>query len=165
MTAGGQGRLEYLPATPRHRAAVVALLSSSALPTEDLPATLDHFFVAQVGDDLIGVIGLELIDGGGLVRSLAVAPAWQGRKVAHQLWGLALAAARAAAVRELFLLTTTAERIFAHWGFARWARDRAPAWVRNTPEFRSLCPDTAALMRWAVEADGESLRPSGRSTV
>ena len=148
-------------AAPEDRPDIVALLRSCALPTEDLPPTLDHFFVAG-DDDLDGVIGLEVFGSRGLVRSLAVAPGRRGQGLAHELWQHALARARALGVRELYLLTTTAEAIFAHWGFTPVARDDAPEEIRRTEEFRNLCPSSAAVMRLVMN---EFLRPSSRPSV
>jgi mannose-6-phosphate isomerase-like protein (cupin superfamily) len=59
---------------------------------------------------------------------------------------LAESHARNLGVRRLYLLTTTAEAYFAKRGFERCAREAAPAAIRQTREFRSLCPDTAACM-------------------
>jgi amino-acid N-acetyltransferase len=49
-------------------------------------------------------------------------------------------------VRELFLLTTTAEPIFARWGFRRVDRAEAPPAIRESREFASLCPASAVFM-------------------
>ena len=61
-----------------------------------------------------------------LLRSLAVAPDRRGRRLAHDLWRRILDRARALELERLYLLTTTAEPLFARWGFARIARDVVP---------------------------------------
>jgi amino-acid N-acetyltransferase len=137
----------YGPASPDMRAAIVALLDACALPTEDLSThPLEHFFVAHAHGALVGVLGLEPFDGIALMRSLAVAPTWRGRGVAHELWRRARAHALALGVHDVLLLTTTAEPLFARWGFQRIARDQAPEAVRGTSEYGGLCPVSAALM-------------------
>jgi amino-acid N-acetyltransferase len=146
MTSGTKSPV-YSPAHAGLRSSVLALLGQCGLPTEDASATLENFFVARVDDDLIGVGGIDMMGELALFRSLAVTPAWRGRGVAHQLWELARGRARELAARELFLLTTTAEALFTRWGFARVSRDHAPAPVRETEEFKTLCADSAALMR------------------
>ena len=156
---------ELVAAAPADRSAIVELLRSCALPTEDLPPALDQFFVARAGGAIVGVVGLERFEGLGLVRSLAVAGERRGQGLARELWGLALARARALGLRELFLLTATAEAIFAHWGFARIPRAEAPEPIKQTEEFRTLCSSSAAVMRLALEGDGEFLRPSDRPSV
>jgi protein-tyrosine-phosphatase len=49
-------------------------------------------------------------------------------------------------VRTLYLLTTTAEPFFAKHGYARAAREAAPAAIRATREFSGICPSSSAFM-------------------
>jgi amino-acid N-acetyltransferase len=136
-------------ASPADRPPIVALLRSCSLPVEDLPSDLGDFFTATQGSELVGTIGLEMFGPTALLRSLAVAPGWRGRGLAESLWERARAHALASGVQEVFLLTTTAEPIFARWGFQRTSRDVAPPAIQNTSEFTTLCPASAAFMRWA----------------
>jgi len=53
-------------------------------------------------------------------------------------------------VRELYLLTTTAERFFATRGYAGIERERVPDTVRASAEFSALCPASAVVMRKAL---------------
>jgi amino-acid N-acetyltransferase len=148
--AEGASAPVYRPASASVRPAVVDLLRACDLPHDDVSADLQHFFVATIGEEVIGTVGLDALGDVALFRSLAVAPAWRGTGVAHQLWGRARHRAVDLGVRELFLLTTTAERLFARWGFERIARADAPPIVRATSEYRSLCPASAALMHLAL---------------
>jgi amino-acid N-acetyltransferase len=132
------------------REAVEALLHACALPTEDLPASLEHFFVARAAGRVVGVIGVQELGRRGLLRSLAVSPDWRGKGLGHRLWRVASACARRLGLEDLFLLTTTAEAIFANWGFARILREEAPPELRQTPEYRTLCPSSAAVMRLSL---------------
>jgi amino-acid N-acetyltransferase len=140
----------YEPAAELARPAIVGLLQECQLPWHDLPETLESFFVARVEDQVVGVVGLEDLGGAALLRSLAVRPSWRGRALGHRLWALARQRARDLGARELYLLTTTAEPLFARWGFQRITRAEAPPAVQATSEFRSVCPDSAALMRLAL---------------
>ena len=65
--------------------------------------------VARNDRRVVGVAGLELYADGALLRSVAVDPALQGRRVGHQLTEAAVAMARDHGVENVFLLTTTAE--------------------------------------------------------
>jgi N-acetylglutamate synthase-like GNAT family acetyltransferase len=56
-------------------------------------------------------------------------------------------------VASLYLLTTTAEPLFARWGFRRIERDAAPAAVRATKQFASLCPSSAVMMALALKGE------------
>lgn len=139
--------ITYRPAERSDLPAVLALLERSSLPIEDLRSDhLEQFLVGRAGERLIGAVGLEQLGDVGLLRSLAVAPEFRGRGLAHELWTRIQADARRRGIRRLFLLTTTAAGLFSRWGFRPVARDLLPEAVRATQEFRSLCPDTAAVM-------------------
>jgi amino-acid N-acetyltransferase len=131
---------------------VCSLLSAAALPTEDLgAASLADFLVAE--DDgtpqpqMCGFIGLEKLSGLGLVRSLVVGETFRGRGIASDLLGQVERRARTMGITELWLLTIDADGFFAARGFAVEQREGAPDAIRNTEEFRSLCPGDAVLMR------------------
>jgi amino-acid N-acetyltransferase len=127
---------------------ICELLKDSGLPVEDLgPAKLDSFLVAEDGGRLVGLIGLEILDTTGLLRSLVVEPSVRSAGLGGKLVGALEAAAQAAGLTELWLLTIDAERFFERHGFEIVTRELAPASIRGTDEFGSLCPDTACLMR------------------
>jgi N-acetylglutamate synthase-like GNAT family acetyltransferase len=46
---------------------------------------LATFLVVRDGNQLIGVVGIEMFIGFGLLRSLAVSPIYQGQEVASQM--------------------------------------------------------------------------------
>jgi amino-acid N-acetyltransferase len=126
------------------------LLSAAALPTEDLTAdSLANFLVAEEdgASQLCGFIGLEELTGLGLVRSLVVSETFRGRGIASDLLGQVERRARTMGMTELWLLTIDADGFFAARGFAVEQREDAPDAIRNTEEFKSLCPGDAVLMR------------------
>jgi amino-acid N-acetyltransferase len=49
-------------------------------------------------------------------------------------------------VKSLYLLTTTAELFFNRLNYERIDRDAAPASIRQTSEYSSLCPQSSAFM-------------------
>ena len=57
------------------------------------------------------------------------------------------AEAAAAGVDALYLLTTTAADFSAVRGHAETPRDEAPAEIRATSQFETLCPSTAVCLR------------------
>jgi amino-acid N-acetyltransferase len=81
-----------------------------------------------------------------LLRSLVIAPGRRGTGEGSALLKHAEDHARAQGVRDLFLLTTTAETFFAKHGYMRATRESAPAAIRMTREFGSICPASAAFM-------------------
>jgi amino-acid N-acetyltransferase len=124
-----------------------ALLSSAQLPTEDLHEShCEYFFYSGSAERPTGLVGLELFGEVALLRSLVVAAGHRGSGEGAALLAHAESQARAQGVRELYLLTNTAEAFFARRGYTRSARDSAPDAIRTTREFASICPSSAALM-------------------
>ena len=123
------------------------LLAASDLPVDDLASPALSLFGAFHGPALVGVVGLESCAPFGLLRSLAVAPAFRGRGVARRLCDHVIALAAERGLPSLFLLTTTAADYFAKLGFAAIDRDAAPPPIRATAQFASLCPSSARVMR------------------
>lgn len=133
-------------ATPGDLPAIRELLSRLELPVQDLGAENQTFLVARDGGVLAGCVALEVYGEVALLRSLGVQPGRQKVGLGHALHDQALALARELGIRELYLLTTTAERFFARAGYARVDRGAAPADLRGSHEFRALCPTDAVCM-------------------
>ena len=128
--------------------AVKRLLDEARLPVADLTeAHLENFLGRNQGDELEGVVGLELYPPIALLRSLAVVPSVRGRGVGRALLADAEQYARDHEVKDIYLLTTTAERFFARAGYERVARESAPREIQETQEFSTLCPTTSTVMR------------------
>ncbi|HEY3076769.1 MAG TPA: arsenic resistance N-acetyltransferase ArsN2 [Burkholderiales bacterium] len=129
-------------------AAVKRLLEEANLPTSDLTeAHLENFLGCGANGSLDGVVGLELYPPVALLRSLAVASSRRGRGVGSTLLAEAERYARLREVKEIYLLTTTAEQFFARSGYEHIVREAAPPAIRETQEFSSLCPASSAVMR------------------
>jgi amino-acid N-acetyltransferase len=126
---------------------VKALLANSALPIDDVDDPTIELYGALDGDCLVGVVGLQMLDGAGLLRSLAVLPSARDRGLGGQLCETILREAKIRGLSELWLLTTSARDYFARRGFAAVARDQVPTAVRATTQFTSSCPSSAVVMR------------------
>jgi len=124
---------------------VKPLLAACRLPTNDIRDD-GTFLVARAGPAVCGVAGLETLGSVGLLRSVAVDPAWRRRGVAQALVAALVDRARADGMRRLFLLTTDADRYFSRLGFAALDREALPAQVRATEQFRETCPQAAIAM-------------------
>lgn len=122
-------------------AAAAPLLAANELPTDDLDG-VELLGFSQDGQ-LVGVVGLQRLDGCVLLRSLAVATTARGRGLGGELCDAALERAGSVPV---WLLTTTARDYFARRGFVAIERDLVPSTVRATAQFASLCPSTATVM-------------------
>ena len=110
---------------------MITLLEAAGLPTAGVPRTLGDFLVADTEDGLAGAIGLERYGSGALLRSAVVRPGDQGTGIGAALVRAVLDRARDGGLREIYLLTTTAERWFPRFGFAPIERDQVPDAVRG----------------------------------
>jgi len=117
------------------RAIATSLTSSKPLTQADVSAAY-----------VVEVVGLELSPPHGLLRSLVVEPRARSGGLGSRLLAHAEAHARSRDVRSLYLLTTTAEAFFGARGYVRADRREAPPFIRSSPEFTALCPESAAFM-------------------
>jgi amino-acid N-acetyltransferase len=134
------------PAVPTDLSAVERLLVESDLPLDGVRDAFATFVVAESGDDVIGVAGLEPCGDDALLRSVAVHSAWRSHGIGRALVTRVISDAEARGLRALYLLTTTAERYFPGFGFSTVARSDVPEAVRETAEFRGACPASATVM-------------------
>jgi amino-acid N-acetyltransferase len=137
---------EITPASPADWADVSALLRRSALPLDGLDSHLDSTIVARDRDGIIGCAALELYGADAVLRSVAVAPERRGDGVGIALTAAAIALARRHRIKSVYLLTETAAGFFPRFGFDATSREAVPASVRQSVEFASACPESAAVM-------------------
>lgn len=131
------------------------LLAAAELPRDGLPDQFpESYAVAEAGGALIGSAGIERHGADGLLRSVAVAPAWRGRGLGERLVRERLAWAGMQGLRTIYLLTTTAPAYFPRLGFRSAERAGVPAAVQASREFSSICPASAAVMALALEPSG-----------
>jgi protein-tyrosine-phosphatase/N-acetylglutamate synthase-like GNAT family acetyltransferase len=127
--------------------AVVELLAGTKLPTSDLATAPGlRSWVAEAGNEIVGVIAMERYDSGGLLRALVVAPSHQRHGLGRELVAHLEEQARSAGVEQLILLTQTAEPFFRAQGYSLIDRQYVPEDLKQSEEFRSLCPATAVCM-------------------
>jgi amino-acid N-acetyltransferase len=134
-------------AAPGDFAGVVRLLEAADLPTAGLHRSLPDFLVAEESGRVVGAVGLEIYGDCALLRSAVVDAGRRGSGLGIDLVETLLRRAETRGMREIYLLTTTAEHFFPRFGFVKIPRgDVAPA-VRASEEFRGACPDSAIAMR------------------
>ncbi|MDE2339333.1 MAG: GNAT family N-acetyltransferase [Gammaproteobacteria bacterium] len=126
--------------------ALRALLEAAGLPTADLRTSRPAFLVAAAGRELVGAGALEIHADTALLRSLAVAPAWRGRGLGHQVVKALERQARAAGLHQIVLLTETAEAFFTRLDYRVIDRAQAPPAVQASREFAALCPASAVCL-------------------
>jgi amino-acid N-acetyltransferase len=130
---------------------VVRLLEAAGLPTAGLQPALPDFVVAEEAGQVVGTVGLEVYGAEALLRSAVVAPDRRGSGLGNELVAGLLDRAGERGIREVYLLTTTAERWFPRFGFARVPREDVAPSVRASEEFRGACPESAVAMRLVLE--------------
>jgi amino-acid N-acetyltransferase len=137
----------FVQADPADLPAIRELLSNARLPVADLmDSTPVRFWLIRDRGTLVGTIALERFGDVAVLRSLAVRAARRGAGLARALVRHAERCALGEGIRTLCLLTTTAADLFDRLGYERILRSQAPAAIRNSEEFRSLCPDSAICM-------------------
>jgi amino-acid N-acetyltransferase len=128
--------------------AIFDLLSQTNLPIEDLTDDkLNHFIIAKRQDEtLIGVVGIEFHKEMGLLRSLVVHPLYRNRGLGHLLVDHIESVARQKGIKTLYLLTMTASDYFPRLGYEFTEREAVPASIKETDEFKSMCPASAVCL-------------------
>lgn len=127
------------------------IIAAAGLPTDDLADAAGLILLGRQRDSrLIGVVGLQPLNGAALLRSLAVSPTERGRGLGAALVAAAEAYATRAGWRDVYLLTTDAAAFFGRLGYRSIAREDAPVSLRATRQFAGLCPATAQVMRKRV---------------
>jgi len=145
-TTIGHAAARIRPATAADLPAVERLLVANHLPRDGVPEAMPAFVVAEAGDEIVGVAGLEVCCNNALLRSVAVANTWRSRGLGRALVTRVVSDAEARGLRALYLLTTTAERYFPSFGFRPITRAEVPEDIRQTAEFQSACPASAVVM-------------------
>jgi amino-acid N-acetyltransferase len=127
--------------------AIRALLDTERLPASDLnEQALDHFLIWRDDSGVSGVVGLEMYGDVAFLRSLVVAPHARGNGAGAALTQAAERLAAESGVKNVYLLTMTAEHFFAPRGYTRIDRGHAPPAIQGTGQFTGLCPSSAVLM-------------------
>jgi amino-acid N-acetyltransferase len=130
-----------------YKESVVAMLEAEKLPVGDLPAGLDNFVVALENNEVIGAAGLETYGNHGLLRSLAVKPAFRSRGVAGKLLKEIENNALNKGLTAVYLLTETAPDYFGKKNYKQVSRAEVPAEVQQSSEFSYACPQSAIVMK------------------
>jgi amino-acid N-acetyltransferase len=127
--------------------AIAALLESAGLPTADLSSAEDfQTWVLEAHGELVAAIGLERFGNEALLRSLVVAREHRERGLGRELVARLEGAARVQGITGLILLTETAEEFFRSRGYVVTDRREVSDAVKQSAEFRSLCPVSAVCM-------------------
>lgn len=137
-------------ATTNQRQSIIQLLQTEKLPVDDLPASLDNFFVETEDNKVIGVIGLELYGDCGLLRSMIVDKEHRNKNIASGLVQRLENHAKTIGINCMYLLTETAPQYFERKGYQKITRDEVPESLKASSEFSHVCPVSATVMKKQV---------------
>ena len=131
---------------------IIVLLQRNELPTSDIKNDIDFIVAVDGNDQIAGCIGIEKFGPDGLLRSFAVNEGHRNQKIGGALYNRLLSFSKQSGIQTLHLLTTTAEKYFSGKGFLTSKRDEAPASIKATTEFTSICPSSSAYMSLAIDS-------------
>lgn len=137
---------ESRPAAEADLAFIRRLLEQAGLPTSDLAAAKPKFTVLRENGRIVAAAALEPFGSAALVRSVVVAGERRGSGLGRTLVQELEKGARAARIRQLFLLTQTAGKFFARQGYRVIERVDVLKDLQESEEFRALCPTSATCM-------------------
>ena len=140
-------QISIIKASDNHRPMIIALLQTEKLPVEDLPASLEHFFVALSGDNVIGTIGLEQYGNDALLRSMVVSREHRNKNIAFNLVRQLESYGNSLGIHSNYLLTETAPTYFEKKGYVQLNREDVPEEVKVSSEFSYVCPVSAIVMK------------------
>jgi amino-acid N-acetyltransferase len=127
--------------------AIAGLLSESGLPTDDLAMQdLSLFLIHGSEEDVEAVGGLEKCGDTALIRSIATSAQRRDQGIARTIVGELEKLAQNSGLKELYLLTETAEGFFERLGYNKCDRSNVPQSIKESRQFSSLCPDNATIM-------------------
>ncbi|MEW6638353.1 MAG: arsenic resistance N-acetyltransferase ArsN2 [Actinomycetota bacterium] len=125
---------------------ILTLLRSCGLPQEGLEDHLETTLVVRSEERVVGCAALETYARAALLRSVAVERDRRGEGLGLRLAEATLDLARRLGVREVYLLTETADGLFSRLGFEPVSRREVPSPVQGSVEFVSACPASARAM-------------------
>ena len=134
------------PMGPEDLDRVLDLLREASLPLQGVAEQPDAYIVAESAGEIAGVAGIERYGRNGLLRSVAVSPAWRGRGLGGALTEEILATAERESLEAVYLLTESAADFFPRYGFRRIGRSEVAEGVRASAEFAELCPASSIVM-------------------
>ena len=132
---------------PGERAGLAAALRRAELPADDVDEPGHLFWRFETADGLpVGFGGLEIHGREALLRSMMTMPPVRGQGVGRAMVTALEREAAERKCRAVWLLTATSTKFFERLGYAVRVRADAPAAIRKTAQFSTLCPASAKVM-------------------
>lgn len=137
--------------SPARLSEATGALAAAGLPTIDLDDERMTFYELTDGRGALACAALERAGEDALLRSVLRMAGRRSAGIGTDLVKRVADRAAGEGVARIWLLTETAAPFFAKLGFAEVTRASAPQAMRETSEFRSVCPASATCMMLALE--------------
>ena len=121
-------------------------LRKAGLPCDDVSLAGRQFFRFELNGVCVGYVGLEGKGSDQLLRSMVVDDAHRGFGIGTRMLTALEGYAKEHGVGRLHLLTTGASAFFTANGYLLHDRSGAPAAIKQTAQFSSLCPSSASYL-------------------
>ena len=138
--------MNIVPITQNNFSSALSLLKKNQLPTEDV-SERTKLFVLEDEQTISGTIAIEYSGAEGLLRSLSVDENKRSKGYGKTLVDFIENFASGEGVKNIYLLTTTAESFFSRNGYITIDRNTVPEFIRQSTEFSSVCPSSAVVMK------------------
>jgi N-acetylglutamate synthase-like GNAT family acetyltransferase len=136
MRSNGITVIEIEPATLVDKQSIHALLTDCDLSTLEVLEPGTMYFVARLGEKVIGVCGVEFDGESALLRSVAVDNGTRGQGIARALIGGAIQALHRRGVRALFLFSKDTGAYFENLGWVEVPVSEAADALRQAPQVK-----------------------------
>ena len=146
MNAEPRVRLTAHALAAWERGDLLAALSKSGLPVDDLQEPGRLFWRFELNDVPVGFGGLEIHDGHALLRSVMTLPPVRRRGIGRVIVGALEAEAQMHKCHSVWALTAGYEDMFARLGYRKFDRNDVPEAIRATRQYADLCPADAQVM-------------------
>lgn len=147
--------ITYKFADKKNIPAIQSLLAKENLPCVDINCAKQVFIIAKANKKIVGCVGLEPYKNYGLLRSLTVKNDFRNKAIGTKLVKLMSAYACTQKIKKLFILTITAKDFFESKGFCQINRTAAPRLIKNSSEFKTICPKTAIFMEKDISSEAQ----------
>ncbi len=125
---------------------IIKLLETNNLPSVDIPNSSIQLFIGSYNNETIGVVGIEIYEETGLLRSLAVHDSFKKLRVGTKLINKLFDHIKLNNIKDVYLLTETAEDYFTKFDFFKVERSNTPDIIMETDEYKDICPNSAVVM-------------------
>ena len=144
----------------RDLARVREMLAGAGMMTDGIEWPAACYIVAYVGDEAVGVIGVEAKIDAALIRSLYVSESTRRRGIGGALIAAARKAAHTRGARHLYLFSTDAGGFFERHGFRTMAIDDVIAAIPGVPQveyYRARPEELAREVAYHLDISGDGV--------